>query len=158
MEDKTWSLVRIALGLLFLWAFFDKLFGLGNTTPVAMSWLIGGSPTAGFLSHATGPMASFYHNLAGSMMVDWLFMLGLLGLGLSLTLGIGLHISGWLGALLMVSMWSALQPTKNNPFIDEHIIYALVLIGMARTDVGSSWSLQSWWRNTDLVKTYPFLR
>ena len=159
MEDKAWSLLRIALGLIFLWAFFDKLFGLGNTTSVAMSWLSGGSPTAGFLTHGTtGPLATFYQNLAGSSLVDWVFMLGLLGLGLALTFGICLHLAGWLGALLMILIWSAELPIKGNPFIDDHIIYALALIGFARTDVGTSWSLQGWWKSTALVQHHPFLR
>lgn len=48
---------RIAVGFLMLWAFLDKLFGLGYSTPAAKSWLNGGSPTNGFLSHvAVGPL------------------------------------------------------------------------------------------------------
>ena len=42
-------LLRLALGVEFLWAFVDKLFGLGYSTPSARAWLNGGSPTKGFL-------------------------------------------------------------------------------------------------------------
>lgn len=44
------NLLRLVLGFEFLWAFLDKTFGLGYTTPAAKSWLNGGSPTKGYLS------------------------------------------------------------------------------------------------------------
>ena len=47
---------RIALGWIFLWAFLDKLFGLGHETATKNAWINGGSPTKGFLAFgATGP-------------------------------------------------------------------------------------------------------
>ncbi|MDP3993355.1 MAG: hypothetical protein Q8Q05_04060 [bacterium] len=158
MNSKIWALVRIALGLIFLWAFFDKVFGLGFATKASMSWLSGGSPTAGYLAHATtGPLAPFYQNLSGSGFVDWMFMIGLLGIGVAMVFGVGMHIAGWGGALMMVAMWSAAWPIENNPFIDEHIIYALLLMGFGSSDVGSQYSFRTWWRNTRLVTNHPFL-
>ena len=53
-------LLRLALGVEFLWAFFDKLFGLGYSTPSARAWLEGGSPTqaeAGVEMAASGATA-----------------------------------------------------------------------------------------------------
>ena len=61
----TWlSVSRILIGLVFLWAFFDKLFGLGFATTADKSWLSGGSPTTGFLSHVQGPFADVFNALA----------------------------------------------------------------------------------------------
>ena len=55
--DVVLAAIRISLGWIFLWAFVDKLFGLGFATPSARSWLNGGSPTKGFLANAaTGPL------------------------------------------------------------------------------------------------------
>ena len=120
------ALLRIALGLIFLWAFFDKLFGLNFATPSERAWIAGGSPTSGFLANAVhGPLKVFYNSLAGNPVVDWLFMLGLLFIGLSLVLGILTNIACYSGALLMLSMWSSLLPPDNHPFLDEHIIYLL---------------------------------
>ncbi|MEK7170854.1 MAG: hypothetical protein AAB774_00920, partial [Patescibacteria group bacterium] len=65
--------------------------------------------------------------------------------------------AGWGGAVLMIIMWAALLPVENHLFIDEHIIYALVLIGFATSDVGSSWSMRAWWKNTGPVMRHPFL-
>lgn len=153
------GLARISLGLVFLWAFLDKLFGLGLATKSANAWLNGGSPTSGFLNNATkGPLADFYHNLAGNPVVDWLFMLGLLGLGIALTLGIFRKVAGYTGALLMLLMWSAVLPPANHPFLDDHIIYALLLLGLANSDAGDAVGLGKQWSNTSLVQNHPFLK
>ncbi len=157
MSNKIWSLLRIAIGLIFLWAFLDKVFGLGYATKEAASWVNGGSPTNGFLSHATGPFASFFQGLAGSPIIDWVFMLSLLCLGWALVLGIGLKLAGWGGATLMLLMWAASLPVETHPFIDQHIIYALILVGFAVSDAGSDWSLRVQWRSAPLIIRHPFL-
>lgn len=138
--------IRISLGWIFLWAFLDKLFGLGRSTAPEAAWLAGGSPTAGFLSFATrGPLAGLYNSMAGNPVVDALFMVGLLGLGLALLLGIGLKVAGVAGPLLMVLMWSAQLPPATNPFIDNHIIYALVLALLPMLKAGDTLGLGPWW-------------
>ena len=56
------------------------------------AWIHGGSPTEGFLTFgADGPFKGFYHSIAGAAWADWLFMLGLLGIGLALTFGVGMR-------------------------------------------------------------------
>jgi thiosulfate dehydrogenase [quinone] large subunit len=153
------GLSRLGLGLIFLWAFFDKLFGLGRATTAGQAWLNGGSPTSGFLLHATtGPLANFYHGLAGNSVVDWLFMLGLLGIGLALTLGVKVKLASYAGVVLMVLLWSSVLPPANHPFLDEHIIYALVLLGIAQTNAGDVIGFGRWWSKTRLVEKYPILR
>src|SRR3989344_8534176 len=105
--EKSWVALRITLGLILLWAFLDKLWGLGFATAADKSWLLGTSPTAGFLQFAAkGPFAPLYQAMAGSLVVDLLFMLGLLLIGLSLIFGIGIRIAGYSGALLMFLMWT----------------------------------------------------
>ncbi len=82
--------LRVSLGFVFLWAFLDKTFGLGYATPNEKSWISGGSPTKGFLSHVdVGPLQSAFNNIAGTWWADWLFMLGLLTIGVALILGSG---------------------------------------------------------------------
>ncbi|MCH8627748.1 DoxX family protein [Arsenicicoccus piscis] len=41
--------LRLVLGWTFLWAFIDKLFGLGFATPSARAWIDGGTPAQGFM-------------------------------------------------------------------------------------------------------------
>ena len=59
------AVARVLLGLVFLWAFVDKLFGLGIATPAARAWLNGGSPTTGFLKSVEGPFSNFFNGIAG---------------------------------------------------------------------------------------------
>ncbi len=116
------------MAVIFLWAFFDKLFGLEFATVPEKSWLSGSSPTAGFLTHGTyGPFASFFQSLAGLAVVDWLFMLGLLFVGLTFLFNRYIKWGAIAGIVMMVLMYLALIPPANNPIIDEHIVYALVL-------------------------------
>jgi thiosulfate dehydrogenase [quinone] large subunit len=137
---------RIGLGWIFFWAFIDKLFGLGFATPPENAWLAGGSPTAGFLQFATvGPLAGFYQSIAGHPLVDALFMFGLFGLGIALLLGIGMKIAGVTGPLLMLLMWSAHLPPENNPILDDHIIYGLIMITLSAAEAGETWGLGHWW-------------
>jgi thiosulfate dehydrogenase (quinone) large subunit len=153
-----WAAARLSLGWIFLWAFLDKTFGLGHETPAANAWIDGGSPTSGFLGHAPqGPFADFYNDLAGVAWVDWVFMIGLLGIGLALIFGVGLRIAAGAGALMMVLMWSAVLPPDNNPFMDDHLIYAILLIGLALAAAGRTLGLGQWWERTALVRRFPWL-
>lgn len=167
---KTIALVRIALGFIFFWAFLDKLVGLGYTTCLdaktgvvtrfcALSWLRGGSPTSGFLKNAvTGPFENFFNNLAGIATVDWLFMIGLCLIGICLIFGIGIKVASTSGVILMIMMWLSLLPPTNNPFLDEHIIYSLVLIIICLANNQQVWGLGSWWGRRKIVRRFNFLQ
>ena len=158
-ENYVWGALRIVVGLIFIWAFFDKVFGLGFATERGKAWIDGVSPTLGFLKFGTdGPFDSLFQSLSGSIFVDWLFMLGLLLIGLTLILGIGVRIAGYSGALLMLLMWSAHLPPEHHPFLDEHIVYILVLLGCVYANSGDYWGLGRFWSGTKAVKRYPCLK
>ena len=161
--------LRIAFGFTFLWAFLDKTFALGFHTGYDQegnldrfgdaAWINGGSPTEGFLLFgADGPFADFYNSIAGDLWADWLFMIGLLGIGVALMLGIGMRLAAATGALLYVLMWTVVLPPENNPLIDDHIIGALALVALALTHAGDTWGFGRAWKSTKLVKDLPVLR
>jgi thiosulfate dehydrogenase [quinone] large subunit len=151
--------LRLALGWTFLWAFLDKLFGLGNETARDASWINGGHPTEGFLSRAaTGPFQGIYNDLAGLAWVDWLFMIGLAGIGIALIAGIGIRIAAVAGGLLMVLMWAAVLPPANNLFMDDHLIYAGVLAVLALASAGDTFGFGKIWGKTTLVTRQPWLK
>src|SRR6185369_13600140 len=151
--------IRLALGWIFLWAFLDKTFGLGHSTVAAKSWLNGGSPTKGFLgSAAKGPFAGFYHSIAGVGVIDVLFMATLLGVGVALILGIGMRLAAGAGALLTVMMWTAVLPPAGNPFLDDHLIYAAILIVLALLGAGNTLGLGRRWAATPLVQRLSWLK
>ncbi|TYB44884.1 DoxX family membrane protein [Actinomadura chibensis] len=154
-----WALARLALGWVFAWAFLDKMFGLGHETPAGKAWIDGGSPTEGFLKHSpAGPLAGFYHDIAGAAWADWLFMIGLGAVGAALVLGVGMRIAAVAGAALLVMMWSAVLPPANNPFMDDHLVYALLLVGLALVSAGDTLGLGRWWSGTRLVQRLPILK
>jgi len=74
-----------------------------------------------------------------------------------LLLGIGMRIAAVSGAVLLVLMWSAALPPVNNVFMDDHIIYALVLLGLAVVGAGNTLGLGRRWTNTSLVRRHPWL-
>jgi thiosulfate dehydrogenase [quinone] large subunit len=151
--------LRLALGFVFLWAFVDKLFGLGFATPEKGAWINGGSPTKGFLSNAAaGPFTDFYHAIAGAAWADWLFMLGLAGVGLALITGIGMRAAAVAGSALLVMMWTVVLPPENNPFMDDHLIYAGTLILITLLNAGETLGLGRIWARTALVRKAPWLK
>ena len=171
LARKGLALLRISFGLTFLWAFFDKLLALGYHTGYDQegnldrfgdaAWINGGSPTEGFLSFGVNPdspFASFFNNLAGYAIVDWLFMLGLLGIGLTLTFGIGMRIGAISGALMYLMMYAAVMVPENNPVFDDHLIGAISVVVLALTLAGDTWGFGKAWASTHLVRRYGILR
>ena len=152
-----WAVTRLCMGWVFLWPFLDKLLGLGHETTPAHAWINGGNPTLGFLSGAVGPFAGFYQAIAGAGLVNWLFMIGLIGIAVALLLGIGIRIAAISGAVMVILMWSASLPPQDDIFMDNHIIYALVLIGLALVSAGNTLGLGRWWTQTPLVHRFPWL-
>ncbi len=151
--------LRLALGWVFLWAFIDKLFGLGFATPAKNAWIDGGSPTKGFLGNAvSGPFEGFYHSFAGAAWADWLFMIGLAGIGIALIAGVGLRIAAAAGSVLLVAMWSAVLPPATNPLMDDHLIYAGILILLALTAAGNTLGLGKQWSQLPIIQRLPWLK
>ncbi|UXY23530.1 hypothetical protein N8I84_36210 [Streptomyces cynarae] len=162
--------LRILTGFVFLWAFLDKTFGFGYATASGKGWIDGGSPTKGFLgSVAAGPMESTFHSWAGDTWADWLFMLGLLGIGLAVMAGVALRPAAVAGTAMMALMWIAEWPParhlsdgspsmSTNPFADYHVIYAVALIVVAAAGAGATWGLGRLWARLPIVRDHTWLR
>lgn len=163
------ALARIGLGIIFLWAFLDKTFGLGFATcrsritdaiemGCSQAWLQGGSPTEGFLTNATqGPFAAWFQSLAGQAWADWLFMAGLLVIGVGLLCGFALRISAVAASAMLFLMWAAALWPANNPFMDDHMLYIFVLFAIASFARYQKLSCAKWWQNLKLVRKNPWL-
>lgn len=159
-SDQVWyalAATRIVLGFVFLWAFLDKLLGLGFATTSAKAWINGGSPTTGFLKGVEGPFADFFNTMAGQSYADWLFMAGLLGIGAGLVFGIAIRVTVVAGSVMLLMMWMASLPIKTNPFVDDHIVYIFVLAVIGAATSRQKWSLTNWWQLIPLVKKNRWL-
>ena len=138
---------RLSLGWVFLWAFIDKIFGLGFATPAERAMINGGTPAQGYIMGIEGPFAGFFQLFANPF-GDYLFMAGLLGIGIAMMTGAGLKIAAVTGTLLMAFMYLAAIPLilgGNNPITDSHVTEALLLIIPALTLAGDQWGLGKWW-------------
>jgi thiosulfate dehydrogenase [quinone] large subunit len=155
--SRALAVLRFATGFVFLWAFLDKMFGLGYATAADRAWINGGSPTKGFLANVkVGLFQDLFNNIAGAWWANILFMLGLGAIGLAVMLGVALWPSAIAGTLMMLLMWAAEWPFaqfasdgspsgSTNPFMDYHVIYALALIVAAATYSGRTFGLGRWW-------------
>lgn len=163
---KVLAVLRIATGFVFLWAFLDKLFGLHYSTTSAKAWIHGGSPTKGFLSSVeVGPLTSAFHSMAGKPLIDWLFMLGMLAVGVALLAGVALRAAAVAGVAMMAMMWLAEFPLaqhtavgaasrSSNPLVDYHVIYAISAIVAAATYAGNTWGFGKTWARLPFVNQH----
>lgn len=166
-----WGLARLAIGWIFLWAFLDKAFALGFATgrnpetgaidffgPAA--WVNGGSPTDGVLQFALrGPFKGLYDGLAGQVWVEWVYMLSMLLIGLALIFGIGIRLAAIGGIVWMAIFYTATAVWPEfNPFLDDHVVYAIVLAGIAFVGAGRYLGLGKYWEKVPLVQRYPILK
>ena len=55
-------------------------------------------------------------------------------------------------------MWTAVLPPDNNPFLDDHLIYALLLAILAMTAAGHTLGLGKMWEKFSFVKQNPILK
>ena len=166
---KVLAIARVVIGFTFLWAFVDKLFGLGFATPSSRAWINGGTPAQGFIKSIEGPFKDVFQVFANPF-GDWLFMIGLLGIGVAMIAGAGLRIAAVAGTLLMLFMFLAEWPTatslvdgkvvsgSTNPLVDSHWHEALLLIISAVTLAGDTWGLGKWWGNLGFVRKHRWLR
>jgi len=127
-------LVRISMGWLFLYAGLTKVLNPGWS---AAGYLGNAKTFAGFYNWFLQPGILPFTNFIN----EW----GLTLLGASLLLGVLVKYSGYLGALLMLLYYfPSLDFPKigaNSYLVDEHIVYALVLIYMVLARAGDHWGI-----------------
>jgi len=134
------SITRVAMGWLFLYAGLTKVF---NPEWSAAGYLGNAKTFPEFFNWFLRPEILPFTNLVN----EW----GLTLLGVSLILGVFVKYSGYLGALLMLLYYfSALDFPKigaNSYLVDEHIIYALILLYLVLVKAGDYWGFDGWRKN-----------
>jgi len=166
---KLFAVTRVATGFIFLWAALDKTFGWHYSTAGEKSWLNGNSPTKGFLGSVDqGPFASMFNNMAGNAIIDILFIVGLLAVGVAVIAGVAMRVAAVSGSLIMALMWLAEWPLAQmtnageatgsaNPLVDYHVIYALVLFVLVAVSAGKTWGLGNIWEKLPVVKDHAWM-
>ena len=161
-EDRgafIFGILRVLLGAMLFWAFLDKMFGLGYATPAGSGFIDGGSPTKGFLIGASkGTFGWLFEPMVDiSGVLDVVILLAMFALGVGLILGIGKKLCCIGGMAMFFVFYLAMFPLANNPILDEHVIYIVVLAGVLFTDSCRSIGFGRMWKDTALVKRFPIL-
>ena len=132
---KLLALLRIAIGWLFFYAGITKVL---DPAWSAEGYLKGAESFSGFFGWLASadilPITNFVN--------EW----GLTVIGIALIIGIGARTAALAGAAMMILYW---LPVLDFPYagehsyiVDEHIIYALVLLLLHFTNAGAYWGLQ----------------
>jgi len=142
--------LRLAMGWLMLHAGITKVL---DPEWSAKGYLMGAKTFAGLYHWLASPEILPVINFVN----EWALTL----LGISLILGIFVRLSSILGALLMLLYYF---PVLSFPYVgvhaflvDEHIIYALVLLFFAAVGAGQQWSLANWCAKLPICQRYPKL-
>ncbi|OGZ41937.1 MAG: hypothetical protein A3C80_02185 [Candidatus Ryanbacteria bacterium RIFCSPHIGHO2_02_FULL_45_43] len=129
-------LLRVAMGWLFFYA--------GITKVLDPEW-----SAAGYLANAK-TFSDFFAYLASPANIGWVNLAnewGLTLLGISLLLGLGVRVSSMLGAALMMLYYLPLlefpRVGAHSYIVDDHIVYALVLIFFAAVRAGRMFGLDA---------------
>ena len=157
--SSVFAVLRIMLGFMVMWGFLDKMFGLGFPTESSMAYINGGSPTHDFLMYASGGTFGwlFEPMIDISAFTDVVLLIAMFGLGIALLFGIGRKIGCIGGAILFFMFYLSVLPISDNPILDYHLIYIVILAGVYLTDACSVFGFGSMWKETALVKKLPFL-
>ena len=173
---RTAALLRIGLGLMYLWAFVAQGFGVGYTNvkttqqppppdaaapaPVTYGWTFSydadngwissgfkHSPSEAYLTKNThGPVGTLLTDLPTGL-TDFGWIFALGGLGIALTFGLFSRIAGWGGFALNMIIWLAAFPPSTNPVIDgEHMAFALSILLLMWIQASNHWGFGRWWR------------
>lgn len=144
-------LLRLATGWLMFYAGVTKITNPAwsadgylkgaKTFPALFDW---------FLQPSILPFTNFVN--------EW----GLTLLGVSLILGIGVRLSSILGFFLMLLYYFPIldfpYPNVHSYIVDEHIIYALVLLVLATFRAGRVGGLENWCAKLPICARFPKFR
>jgi len=142
--------LRLSMGWIFLYSGVEKLYTELTT---------GNMATYGYLRFAVrGPFAGFFSGMAGNPIVNGLVVWAFILIGIALILGIFVRWSSFWGIVMMFLFYFSAFPPEHNPFIDDHIIYILVLAMFMVLGAGRIFGLDKYIERTNIVRKRPWLK
>jgi thiosulfate dehydrogenase [quinone] large subunit len=145
------ALLRIAVGIIFLWAGLEKLlapqpFDASGFLKFATAGTLGWPFVAGEVAEGTvfNPTQALWMALAdnqGAMsVVNVLVPLGQIGIGVSLILGLLTRFGATMGALMMTFFFIAAWDFQYG-IVNQHLAYALICLTIAGIGAGRYYGL-----------------
>ena len=140
--------LRVALGWMYFYAGITKVL---DPSWSAAKYLSGAKTFSGFYAWLMQPESLPAINIVNK----W----GLLLLGISLILGIGVRLSSILGAALMFLYYLPIlqfpRVGQNSFLVDQHIIFIGVLLFFAAIRAGRIWGLEAWCSRLPICRKFP---
>lgn len=144
-------LLRISMGWLMFYAGITKIL---NPEWSAAGYLKSAKTFPGLFNWFTRPEILPTTNFIN----EW----GLTLLGIVLILGIFVRLGSILGVILMMLYYFPVLTfpyiAQHSYIVDEHIIYALVLLLFAAIRAGRYWGLENWCAKLPVCSKFPRLR
>lgn len=150
-QKITLVLLRLSMGWLMFYAGITKILNPQWTA-------------AGYLNNAKtyGGLFQWFATPANIGWVNFVNEWGLTLLGASLILGIAVRLSSILGVALMALYYLPILSFPivgaHSYIVDEHVIYALVLVLFATLRAGQYYGLETWCAKLPICSRFPRLR
>jgi thiosulfate dehydrogenase (quinone) large subunit len=158
------AVLRIGVGIIFLWAGLEKVIGGGGAWSAAgflsfatggtLGWPFVGEAVEGVVYNPTHDMwVVFSENSTAMGIIDMLVPWGQIGIGVSLILGLLTRFGAAMGTLMMLLFFVAAWDFQFG-IVNQHLTYALVTFFLGYIGSGNFYGLDA------LVgqRVSPFLR
>ncbi len=147
------ALLRIAVGIIFLWAGLEKLmapqpFDAAGFLKFATAGTLGWPFVSGEVAEGTvfNPTHDLWLSLAGNAglmgIINVLVPFGQIGIGISLILGLFTRFGAAMGALMMTFFFFAAWDFAYG-IVNQHLTYALICLTLAGLGAGRYYGLDS---------------
>ena len=145
------AILRITVGIVFLWAGLEKAIGAGLGTWTADGFLqfgtagtLGWPFVSGEVAEGTvfNPTQAFWAGLAGSTLISWLVPLGQIGIGVGLILGLFTRFAAAMGTLMMLFFFVAAWEFEFG-IVNQHLTYAIITAFLGYIGAGYYYGLDA---------------
>jgi thiosulfate dehydrogenase [quinone] large subunit len=147
------ALLRITVGIIFLWAGLEKLmapqpFDAAGFLKFATAGTLGWPFVAGEVAEGTvfNPTQGLWLSIAGNAglmaIINVLVPFGQIGIGISLVLGLFTRLGAAMGALMMTFFFFAAWDFAYG-VVNQHLSYALICLTVAGLGAGRYYGLDS---------------
>lgn len=148
------ALLRVAVGIIFLWAGAEKIVGAGPEgfdaagflefgTAGSLAWPFVTEPVEGAIYNPTQPFwTALAANEAAMSVINVLVPFGQFGIGISLILGLLTRFGAIMGFLMMLFFFFAAWEFEHG-IVNQHLTYAVVCLALAGMGAGRYLGLDS---------------
>ncbi len=161
------ALLRIAVGIIFLWAGAEKVFNGGangwsaagflkNATAGTLSWpFVSGTPAEGTIYNPTHQLwVDLAANSGAMTAINSLVVFGEVAIGIALILGIATRFTAIMGVLMMVLFFVAAWDLEFG-IVNQHLTYAIVVFILGYLGAGNYFGLDAWLRERPWFRAHP---